>query len=266
MNSKNFNDDVNPLTNRTASSSGGAPEPFNKEGGPESLSWDWNIYVEPLQPGETATCHVMLGVDDNGSLKVDGKGIEIPGVGKYHGGTYREKSDSFSIEPGYHKVSMTYENVALPPDWKNLAILAYTYNHLNLLTQIVDDSGTRTIAYTQYNETESETTSGLVASALHFQRDTLGRPSGYNLRYAASTAQQTAWGYDTFGRLSTVSMNAVAVPFTYGYNADNGLLDTLDYPGRPPCPVRIRPLRLHREDGRQCRRDESVPVLQRVLR
>lgn len=100
MNSKNFNDDVNPLTNRTASSSGGAPEPFNKEGGPESLSWDWNIYVEPLQPGETATCHVMLGVDDNGSLKVDGKGIEIPGVGKYHGGTYREKSDSFSIEPG----------------------------------------------------------------------------------------------------------------------------------------------------------------------
>lgn len=126
MNTQNFNDDVNPLTNRSSSNSGGAPDPFNKESGPFSDSWDWNIYVEPLQPGETATCHVMLGVDDNGSLKVDGKGVEIPGVGKYHGGTYREKSDSFSIEPGYHKVSMTYENVALPPDWKNLAILAYS--------------------------------------------------------------------------------------------------------------------------------------------
>ena len=109
MNTQNFNDDVNPLTNRSSSNSGGAPDPFNKESGPFSDSWDWNIYV-----------------DDNGSLKVDGKGVEIPGVGKYHGGTYREKSDSFSIEPGYHKVSMTYENVALPPDWKNLAILAYS--------------------------------------------------------------------------------------------------------------------------------------------
>lgn len=117
---------MNPLTNRTSSNSGGAPEPFNKEGGPESKSWKWNIYVEPLKPGETATCHVMLGVDDNGTLMVDDKGVEIPGEGEYHGGTYREKSDSFSIEPGYHKVSMTYENVALPPDWKNLAILAYS--------------------------------------------------------------------------------------------------------------------------------------------
>ena len=126
MNSNNFNDDVNPLTNRTSSNSGGAPEPFNREDGPFSDSWEWNIYVEPLQPGETATCHVMLGVDDNGSLMVDGKGVEIPGVGKYHGGTYRDKNESFPIEPGYHKVSMTYENVALPPDWKNLAILAYS--------------------------------------------------------------------------------------------------------------------------------------------
>lgn len=126
MNTHRFNDDVNPLTNRASSNSGGAPEPFNKESGPFSDSWDWNIYVEPLQPGETATCHVMLGVDDNGSLMVDGQGVEIPGEGEHHGGQYREKNESFPIEPGYHKVSMTYENVALPPDWKNLAILAYS--------------------------------------------------------------------------------------------------------------------------------------------
>lgn len=58
MNSKNFNDDVNSLTNRTSSNSGGSPEPFDKESGAFSDSWDWDIFVEPLQPGETATCHV----------------------------------------------------------------------------------------------------------------------------------------------------------------------------------------------------------------
>lgn len=41
--------------------------------------------------GETAECRLMLGVDDNGSLTVDGEGIFIPGEGKYHGGSYREK-------------------------------------------------------------------------------------------------------------------------------------------------------------------------------
>ena len=39
-----------------------------------------------------------------------------------------------------------------------------------------------------------------------------------------------AWGHDASGRLSSVSLNAVAKPFTYGYNAENGLLATLDYP------------------------------------
>ena len=41
---------------------------------------------------------------------------------------------------------------------------------------------------------------------------------------------RTAWGHDASGRLSTVSLNAVAKHFTYGYNAESGLLDTLDYP------------------------------------
>lgn len=36
--------------------------------------------------------------------------------------------------------------------------------------------------------------------------------------------------HDASGRLSSVSLNAVAKPFTYGYNAENGLLATLDYP------------------------------------
>ena len=58
----------------------------------------------------------------------------------------------------------------------------------------------------------------------------MGRPAGYCLDYAGAAALQTAWGHDASGRLSSVSLNAVAKPFTYGYNAESGLLDTLDYP------------------------------------
>ena len=105
-----------------------------------------------------------------------------------------------------------------------------TYNHLNLLTQVTDDSGTRTLAYNQYNEAESETAAGLAASALNYLRDGLGRPSGYSLHYGEGVVQQTAWEYDGCGRLSTVSLNNGADPFVYGYHAVNGLLETLDYP------------------------------------
>ncbi|MCD8062812.1 MAG: RHS repeat-associated core domain-containing protein [Akkermansiaceae bacterium] len=108
--------------------------------------------------------------------------------------------------------------------------IGYTYNHFNLLTQVTDDYGSRTVTWNQYNERESETTAGLVSSELNYQRDGLGRSSGYNLQHGENTVQQTAWGYDGFGRLSTVFLNAVDVPFTYGYNADNGLLETLSYP------------------------------------
>ncbi|WPK65433.1 RHS repeat domain-containing protein [Akkermansia muciniphila] len=108
--------------------------------------------------------------------------------------------------------------------------LNYVYNHLNLLTQVADDSGTRTLAYNQYNEAESEATAGLTASALNYLRDGLGRPSGYSLHYGEGIVQQTTWEYDGCGRLSTVSLNNGADPFVYGYHAVNGLLETLDYP------------------------------------
>lgn len=104
------------------------------------------------------------------------------------------------------------------------------YNHLNMITQVTDGSGTRILAYNQYNEAESENTTGLVASALHNRRDNLGRASGYSLNYGESIVQQTTWGYDGYGRLSSVSLNNVSSPFVYGYNAGHGLLETLDYP------------------------------------
>lgn len=108
--------------------------------------------------------------------------------------------------------------------------IEYAYNHLGLPTQVTDDSGTRTWAWNQYNEMESETTAGLAASVLRQRLDGLGRPAGYSLQYGGGIVHQTDWAYDSWGRLSTVSLNDVATPFTYGYNAGHGLLDTLSCP------------------------------------
>ena len=98
------------------------------------------------------------------------------------------------------------------------------------LTGITDASGTRSFTYNQYGEMEGESTLGLVESSLAAVKDAYGRASGYSLQYGGSTVLQTGWGYDSAGRPSTVSLNAVATPFTYGYNAANGLLETLNYP------------------------------------
>ncbi len=121
-----FHDDRNAPTPRASSSSGGGPEPFDKESGAFSDSWDWGIVVEPLREGETATCHLTLGVDDNGSLTVDGQGVSIGPRGQYHGGTYKEDTASFPISPGPHQAHLSYENVSLPEGMKNLAILSYS--------------------------------------------------------------------------------------------------------------------------------------------
>lgn len=126
MRKRQFQHHVDSLPDNALTVSGGGPAPFDKEAGAFSGSWDWGIIVDPLDPGETAECRLMLGVDDNGTLTVDGEGIFIPGEGKYHGRTYREKSLSFPIEPGPHRVHMTYENVAVPPEWTNLVILNYS--------------------------------------------------------------------------------------------------------------------------------------------
>ena len=108
--------------------------------------------------------------------------------------------------------------------------IGYTYNHLNLLTQVTDDSGTRTFSYNQYNEAVQENTAGLVASRLDYQRDSLGRFPGYSLQYKGDVVFQTIWNYDMYKRLGTVSLRHAGDRFTYGYHAVHGLLETLTYP------------------------------------
>lgn len=52
---------ANSLPDNSLTASGGVPVPFNKEAGAFSGSWDWGIVVDPLGPGETAECRLMLG-------------------------------------------------------------------------------------------------------------------------------------------------------------------------------------------------------------
>lgn len=108
--------------------------------------------------------------------------------------------------------------------------IAYTYNHLAQMTRVTDDAGTREFSYNPYNELEAETTAGLAPGILTYRKDSLGRDGGYSLDYGNATVQQTALGYDAAGRLSTVALNEISTPFTYGYNANHGLLETLAYP------------------------------------
>lgn len=108
--------------------------------------------------------------------------------------------------------------------------ISAVYDHLGRITRVTDASGTRSFTYNQYGEADGESTLGLVESSLSAVKDAYGRASGYSLQYGGSTVLQTGWGYDPAGRPSTVSLNAVATPFTYGYNAVNGLPETLDYP------------------------------------
>lgn len=108
--------------------------------------------------------------------------------------------------------------------------VSYAYNHLGHLTGITDDSGIRNLSYNEYNEMTEESTEGLVNSVLEYHLDTLGRSAGYALQYGDKIVQQSRLSYDSCGRYSTVSLNQVEVPFQFGYNTSNGLLDTLDYP------------------------------------
>lgn len=108
--------------------------------------------------------------------------------------------------------------------------ITYAYNHLGMVVSITDGSGMRTFDYNQYNELESETTDGLVGSTLTNSFDALGRAGGYSLAYGGENVQTVTTAYDTKGRMGSAGMNSIEMPFTYGYNAINGLLETLRYP------------------------------------
>jgi RHS repeat-associated protein len=110
---------------------------------------------------------------------------------------------------------------------------SYAYNHLGLTTQIVDGSGTRTIAYTTYNEPESESLLGDGKTHLISElRDTYGRSTGYTYAKAGNVQQTTSIGYGTDGRIATTGFlhGGTLKAFTYGYLENSRLPESLSMP------------------------------------
>ena len=110
---------------------------------------------------------------------------------------------------------------------------SFTYNHLGQITQLVDDSGTRTFAYTPYGERETD--SLVVDGDIHLiteNRDSFGRSTGYT--YAKNgTAQHTViTGYGTDGRISSTGFThgGVVKQFGYEYLSGSNLLHKLTKP------------------------------------
>lgn len=103
----------------------------------------------------------------------------------------------------------------------------FVYNHLAMMIKVVDASGTRDISYSIYDELDSESTVGLTNYILIFERDNYGCEAGYSLKYGNITVQQSEWQYDGYGRFSSVSLNQLPALFTYGYNTNYGLLETI---------------------------------------
>ena len=105
----------------------------------------------------------------------------------------------------------------------------YTYNHLGQLLTASDAAGARTYAYNRYGELETEQTEGLVSSLLTRTRDGLGRSSGHTLAHAGSLIQHIETAYDNKGRIGSAGDHG-KTPYTWGYAAASGLLETLQYP------------------------------------
>ena len=110
---------------------------------------------------------------------------------------------------------------------------SFTYNHLGLMTQVVDDAGTRSYGYNAYGERETD--SLMVDGDTHLiteQRDSFGRSTGY-IYSKNGTAQQTVTtGYGTDGRINSAGFlhGSEAKNFGYTYLAGTTLLQVLTKP------------------------------------
>ena len=100
--------------------------------------------------------------------------------------------------------------------------IQYAYNYLNQLTRVTDASGSRSLAYTQYNEQDTDTiTIGGSSYQLQEHYDTYGRSSGYTLKQGTDVLQEASQGYEANGRLASAGImhEGTEQSFAYGYLA-----------------------------------------------
>ncbi len=110
---------------------------------------------------------------------------------------------------------------------------SFTYNHLGLMTQVVDDAGARTFGYNSYGERETD--SLMVDGDTHLiteQRDSFGRSVGYIYSKDGSVQQTVTTGYGDDGRICSAGFlhGGEAKNFGYTYLAGTNQLQVLTTP------------------------------------
>ncbi|MBR5895011.1 MAG: RHS repeat protein [Akkermansia sp.] len=113
------------------------------------------------------------------------------------------------------------------------AARSFTYNHLGQMTQLVDDSGTRTFGYNSYGERETD--SLVVDGDTHLiteTRDSFGRSTGYTYAKNGAVQQTVSTGYGDDGRIASAGFlhGGAAKNFGYTYLAGTNLLQVLTKP------------------------------------
>ncbi|MCC8148056.1 RHS repeat-associated core domain-containing protein [Akkermansia sp.] len=138
--------------------------------------------------------------------------------------------------------------------------IQYAYNYLNQLTLVTDASGSRTIAYTPYNEPDTDTiTIGGNSYQLQENYDIYGRSSGYTLKQGTNVLQEVSQGYEDNGRLASAGImhEGTEQSFAYGYLAGSSLPASLAMPNGI---IRELAYEEHRNlvTGIVCRQGETV--------
>ena len=110
---------------------------------------------------------------------------------------------------------------------------SYAYNHLGLLTQVIDAAGVRTLAYNSYGEQESD--SLVVDGDTHLiteARDAQGRSTGYVYSKNGATQQTVSTGYGEDGRINSAGFvhGGSEKQFSYEYLPGTHLLQKLTKP------------------------------------
>ena len=110
---------------------------------------------------------------------------------------------------------------------------SFAYNILGQLTQVTDAAGTRTLAYNEYSELQSDSLdSGAHTHLVTELQDSYGRSTGFTYARSGSTQFTTSVSYGEDGRIATAGFmhGGVNRQFSYGYLSGSNLLHTLTQP------------------------------------
>jgi len=104
------------------------------------------------------------------------------------------------------------------------ADVTYAYDRQGRQTSVTDAVGTRAITYTAAGQPDVITYTGgpLDGIALDYAQDSLNRPAGYAATMGSQTVASASYGYDTAGRLGTVTAGDDV--FAYSYIQSSGSL------------------------------------------